>query len=441
MSLNVIDLIKGQLGPALVSQAASQFGESESGISKAIGGLLPAVVGGLANSADKPGVVDAITQASSSGILGNLLGGSSSNPIISTLLSSIFGDKVSGLVNSIASFSGVSNTTAGSLLNLVTGATVGTVGKYAADNNLGASGISSLLNDQKGIISSLLPAGLSLASFGLGAENWFGQAKETVSSVTSTAKDNISEGVATARENVSEGAREIREQFNNNNDNQGGGSIWKWLLPLLLLIAAAYFLWKQCEKKQTTTTTTTSDSASTSSTSDTAATVTTATPAPATAKTDENIDLNGVMLKGYKGGMEDQMISFLKSGGYKNAADDSALKDKWYDFDHVNFKMGSSTELEAGSQGQLDNLVAILKAFPEAKIKVGGYTDKTGNEASNVKLSKARAEFIKAALAKAGVGAQVIAADGYGSQFAKVDAKASDAERAADRKMSIRFAK
>lgn len=438
MSLNVIDLIKGQLGPALVSQAASQFGESESGISKAIGGLLPAIVGGLANNADKPGVVDAITQASSSGILGNLLGSSSGNPIISNLLSSLFGDKVSALVNSIASFSGVSNTSAGSLLNLVTGATVGTVGKYAADNNLGASGISSLLNDQKGIISSLLPAGLSLASFGLGAENWFGQAKETVSSVTSTAKDNIAEGVATARENVSEGAREIREQFNNNNNNQGGGSIWKWLLPLLLLIAAAYFLWKQCEKKQTTTTTTTtSDSAATSSTADTTAMM----PSPATAKTDEDIDLNGVMLKGYKGGMEDQMISFLKSGGYKDAADDSALKDKWYDFDHVNFKIGSSTELEAGSQGQLDNLVAILKAFPDAKIKVGGYTDKTGNEANNVKLSKARAEFIKAALAKAGVGAQVIAADGYGSQFAKVDAKASDAERAADRKMSIRFAK
>ncbi|AZB25538.1 DUF937 domain-containing protein [Chryseobacterium bernardetii] len=440
MSLNVIDLIKGQLGPALVSQAASQFGESESGISKAIGGLLPAVVGGLANNADNPGVVDAITKASSSGILGNLLGGSSNNPIITSLLSSLFGDKIGGLVNSIASFSGISNNSAGSLLNLVTGATVGTVGKYAADNNLGASGISSLLNDQKGIISSLLPAGLSLASFGLGAENWFGQAKETVSSVTSTAKDNIAEGVATARENVSEGAREIREQFENNNNNQGGGSIWKWLLPLLLLIAAGYFLWKQCEKKQTTTTmTSTSDSTGTSS--DTATTSTPAATAAPAAKTDENIDLNGVMLKGYKGGMEDQMISFLKTDGYKNAADDSALKDKWYDFDHVNFKMGSSTELEAGSQGQLDNLVAILKAFPDAKIKIGGYTDKTGNEASNVKLSQARADFIKAALAKAGVGAQVLGAEGYGSKFAKVDAKASDAERAADRKMSVRFAK
>ncbi|WP_317127597.1 MULTISPECIES: OmpA family protein [unclassified Chryseobacterium] len=103
--------------------------------------------------------------------------------------------------------------------------------------------------------------------------------------------------------------------------------------------------------------------------------------------------------------------------------------------------MGSSTELEAGSQGQLDNLVAILKAFPDAKVKIGGYTDKTGNEASNVKLSQARADFIKAALAKAGVGAQVLGAEGYGSKFATVDAKASDAERAADRKMSVRFAK
>ncbi|MBK1895705.1 OmpA family protein [Chryseobacterium paridis] len=443
MSLNVIDLIKGQLGPALVSQAASQFGESESGISKAIGGLLPAVVGGLANNADNPGVLDAISGASSSGILSNLLGGSSNNSVITGLLSSIFGDKVSGLVNSIATFAGISNNSSSSLLNLVTGATVGTVGKYAADNNLGQSGISSLLNDQKGIVSSLLPAGLSLASFGLGAENWFGQAKETVSSVTSTAKDNIAEGVATAKESVSEGTREIKEQFNNNNNNnQGGGSIWKWLLPLLLLIAAGYFLWKQCEKKETTTTTMGADSTGTHSDTATAVSPTdTAATVAAPAKVDENIDLNGTALKGYKGGMEDKMIAFLKSGGYKNAADDAALKTTWYDFDHVNFKMGSSTELEAGSQGQLENLVAILKAFPEAKIKIGGYTDKTGNEASNVKLSAARANYIKDWLGKQNLGAQVIGADGYGSKFATVDAKASDAERAVDRKMSIRFAK
>jgi len=435
MSLNVIDLIKGQLGPALVSQAASQFGESESGISKAIGGMLPAVLGGLANNSNNPGVLDAITNASSSGILGNLIGGTSGSPVISNLLTSIFGDKISGIVNAIATYAGISNNSSSSLLNLVTGATVGTIGKYAADNNLDKSGISNLLGEQKGIISSLLPAGLSLASLNIG--DWAKGYKFDNDNDTIRPAASEEPKIEVTRSTTAAGTNPDR------NNNDGGGSIWKWLLPLLLLIAAGYFLWKQCEKKQTTTTTTTTDS--TASTTDTAATVittdTSATTTAPAAKTDENIDLNGVMLKGYKGGMEDQMITFLKSGDYKNAADDAALKDKWYDFDHVNFKMGSSTELEAGSQGQLDNLVAILKAFPDAKIKIGGYTDKTGNEANNVKLSKARAEFIKSALVKAGVGAQVLEAEGYGSKFAKVDAKASDAERAADRKMAVRFAK
>lgn len=435
MSLNVIDLIKGQLGPALVSQAASQLGESESGISKAIGGLLPAVVGGLANNSDNPAVLDAITNASSSGILGNLLGGSTNNNSwISSLLSLIFGDKVNGLVNTIATYAGISNNSSSSLLNLVTGATLGSIGKYASDNNLGQSGISNLLGEQKGIISTLLPAGLSLASLNLGdwAKGYKFDNDDDKIKVTSHEEPKIE----VTRSTTPTGT------YPDRNNNDGGGSIWKWLLPLLLLLAAGYFLWKQCNKKETTTTTTSSDSATVSS--DTTAAVSTAdtatTAAPAT-KVDETIDLNGVALKGYKGGMEDRMISFLKSDGYKNAKDDAALKDVWYDFDHVNFKMGSSTELEAGSQGQLDNLVAILKAFPEAKIKVGGYTDKTGNEAANIKLSQARAEFIKAALTKAGVGAQVLEAAGYGSKFATVDAKASDAERAVDRKMAVRFAK
>lgn len=434
MSLNVIDLIKGQLGPALTTQAASQFGESESGISKAIGGLLPAIIGGLANKSDNPGVLDAITNASSSGILGNLMGESSNNSIISSLLSSIFGDKLGGLVNTIATYAGISNNSSSSLLNLVTGATVGSIGKYAADNNLDRSGISSLLNDQKGIVSTLLPAGLSLASLNIG--DWakgykFDNDNDTIKTPTSEEPK-----IEVTRSTTPTGT------FPERNNNEGGGSIWKWLLPLLLLIAAGYFLWKQCDKKTTTTTTTGTDS--TGTVQDTATAVSSSDTAAATASTgkvDENIDLNGTALKGYKGGMEDQMITFLKSDGYKNAANDEALKDTWYDFDHVNFKSGSGNQLEAGSEGQLQNLVAILKAYPDAKVKIGGYTDKTGNEAVNLKISTERANYIKDWLAKQGVGGQVLGAEGYGSKFAKVDASASDAERASDRKMSVRFAK
>ncbi|MEN2434213.1 OmpA family protein [Weeksellaceae bacterium A-14] len=435
MSLNLIDLIKGQLGPALISQAASQLGESESGISKAISGLLPAVVGGLANNADNPGVLNAITGASSSGILSNLLGNSTGNSLITTLLTSIFGDKLAGLVNSVAHFAGISNTSTNSLLNLVTGATLGSVGKYASDNNLDASGIKNLLGDQKGLLSSLLPAGLSLAALGLDTEKWFGKAKENVESVASTAKDNLAEKAAVAKEKIDVTRSEIKEDFHNAG-NDGGGSVWKWLLPILLLALAAWFLWKQCDKKKTEAGTVTGDSVTitqdSSVVSDGTTTVT---------KVEQDIDLNGAKLKGYLGGMEDKMIAFLKGEGYKKATDDSALKDIWYDFDHVNFKMGSSTELEPGSETQLDNLVAILKAYPDAKIKIGGYTDKTGDETVNKKISTDRAKFILKWLSDKGVGSQVVSAEGYGSEFAKIPATASDAERATDRKMAVRFTK
>lgn len=436
MSLNIIDLIKGQLGSALVTQAASQLGESESGISKAISGLLPAIVGGLANNSDNPTVLDAISSAPSQGVLGNLLGFASENTWVQGLLASIFGDKLNGLVNSIATYAGISNNSSASLLNLVTGATVGSVGKYAADNNLDQSGISSLLNDQKGIVSSLLPAGLSLASLNVGdwAKGYKFDNDNDMIKPTPTAPPPHAEQKIEVTKSIADGGT-----FPDRPTTSEGGSIWKWLLPLLLLIAAGYFLWKQCEKKETTTTTMVGDSTmvdndSSSMSPDTANTMT-------TTKTDEDIDLNGTMLKGYKGGMEDQMISFLKSGAYTNAADDAALKDNWYNFDHVNFKIGSSTELESGSQGQLENLVAILKAYPDAKIKIGGYTDKTGDEAKNKKLSADRANYIKDWLSKQGVGTQVIAADGYGSEFATVDASATNEERAVDRKMAVRFTK
>lgn len=431
MSLNIIDLIKGQLGPALVSQTASQYGESESGITKAIGGLLPAIVGGLANNSDNPLVLDAIMNSSSPQILENPAGNSSNNSSIASVLTQIFGDKLNGLINSVATYAGISNNSSSSLLYLVTGATVGTIGKYAADNNLDKAGISGLLNDQKGIVATLLPAGLSFASLSMG--DWDARYK------FDNDKDKINMPAQEEPKVEVTRSTAMNGTFPDRNKDKDG-SIWKWLLPLLLLIAAAYFIWRQCEQKETTTITMVTDSGEV--VTDTATTTVNDNAAGVAAtQTDEDIDLNGTPLKGYKGGMEDRMIAFLKSDGYKNAQNDDALKNTWFNFDHVNFKMGSADQLEAGSEGQLQNLVAILKAYPDVKVKIGGYTDKTGDEAQNQKLSDDRAKFIRSWLDQRGVGSQITGADGYGSEFATVDASASDAERTIDRKMAVRFAK
>lgn len=444
MSINLIDLIKGQLGPATVSQAATQLGESESGISKAISALLPAVVGGFANSNTQSELFSTVKEAASSGVLSNLLGNlSGSDSVISKILSLIFGDgdKLAAITNSVSSYAGIKTESTNSLLNLVTGATAGTLGKYAVENNLNVSSFGNLLSDQKGILSSLLPAGFSFAALGLG--NWFGSLDaEPINVVPEPLQTPIADvnpvTPVTERPVVTSAPKvDVTRSGSTHeivSDNSGGGSIWKWLLPLLLLLLLGWFFWKQCDKKAEVVPVATTDSVTTGV--DSSTTATTATQA----KIDEDIDLNGVALKGYRGGMEDNMIMFLKSGEYKTA-DDAKLKDTWYNFDHVNFKIGSSTELEAGSQGQLDNLVAILKAYPDAKIKVGGYTDKTGDEAANLKLSQSRADFIKAALGKSGVGSQVLEAKGYGSEFAEVAATASNDERAIDRKLAVRFAK
>lgn len=136
-----------------------------------------------------------------------------------------------------------------------------------------------------------------------------------------------------------------------------------------------------------------------------------------------------------KGSLEDQMVSYFTAPEFANLSEDQ-LKEKWFNFDGVNFETGSAN-LTTDSKKQLDNLISILNAFPAMKLKVGGYTDKTGNESDNLKLSKARAIAIKDYLKLA----QVTEAEGYGSKFAIVPADASDEERAKDRRMSLRFTK
>ena len=165
--MSIIDLIKGQLGPSLVSQAASQLGESESGVSKAMESLLPVILGGAAENATKPGFFDQVTGLAGSGILSNLMGGSN-NSLVSSLVTMLFGDKVGGIVSAISNFAGVKESSANSLMNLVSGAALGSLGKHAVDNNLDASSFASLLNTEKSSFASLLPAGLSLGSLGLG---------------------------------------------------------------------------------------------------------------------------------------------------------------------------------------------------------------------------------------------------------------------------------
>lgn len=109
-------------------------------------------------------------------------------------------------------------------------------------------------------------------------------------------------------------------------------------------------------------------------------------------------------------GIEGKLLNFLQDA---NSVID---KKTWFDFDRLNFETGSTT-LTAESKDQVSNIAAILKAFPTAAVKIGGYTDNVGEPESNLKLSDERAKKVMSELAGLGIAADRLEAEGYGEQF------------------------
>lgn len=85
-----------------------------------------------------------------------------------------------------------------------------------------------------------------------------------------------------------------------------------------------------------------------------------------------------------------------------------------YAMQGVQFETGSA-QLTKSSYGVLDNVVNVMKGNMQLRLSIGGHTDKTGNEAANVKLSQQRANACLAYLVSKGVSLTRLTAKGYGS--------------------------
>jgi OOP family OmpA-OmpF porin len=119
---------------------------------------------------------------------------------------------------------------------------------------------------------------------------------------------------------------------------------------------------------------------------------------------------DGTTFRAAADGVESKLLAFITDG--TKAVD----KTTWFTMDRLEFETGSAT-LRDTSNAQLDDIAAILKAFPAVKLKLGGYTDNTGEPASNRKLSGERAATAVAALVSRGVDPTRLEAEGYGDQF------------------------
>lgn len=116
-------------------------------------------------------------------------------------------------------------------------------------------------------------------------------------------------------------------------------------------------------------------------------------------------------------------------------------KQNWITLDRTYFKSGSD-ELTSDSDAQLMNIVTILKAFPKAGLRVGGYTDNSGDAQKNIELSKRRAESVKMKLVALGASESQLSAEGYGDRHPICPENDTPECRAKNRRVDVRlFAK
>ena len=119
---------------------------------------------------------------------------------------------------------------------------------------------------------------------------------------------------------------------------------------------------------------------------------------------------------------------------------DQALLDPntWFTIENLHFQSGSG-DLKPGSETQLANLAEILNAYPNVRVKVGGYTDDTGNPDSNMKLSNLRAQTAKLKLLEMGISGDRVEAEGYGPLFPVCEANDTDECKAQNRRIDVRL--
>ena len=101
----------------------------------------------------------------------------------------------------------------------------------------------------------------------------------------------------------------------------------------------------------------------------------------------------------------------------------------------IHFKSDSDV-LTAESGPVLDEIAALLKASPALRVRVEGHTDATNTDAYNLDLSQRRARSVLKWLKDHGVGADRLAAEGYGKARPVAD-NATPQGRALNRRVEL----
>jgi outer membrane protein OmpA-like peptidoglycan-associated protein len=126
---------------------------------------------------------------------------------------------------------------------------------------------------------------------------------------------------------------------------------------------------------------------------------------------------------------EAKLVAFLNDS--TRSVDDTS----WIVLDRIHFASNSS-QLDPDAESQAKNVADIMKAYPGAAAKIGGYTDSTGSDAANLKLSRSRAESAVSSIEHNGLAATQVNAEGFGSKD-PIATNSTDDGKAQNRRVAL----
>jgi OmpA-OmpF porin, OOP family len=412
MSTSILESLMSSIDPQMLGSIASKMGENKDSVRSGMQGGAATLLSALAGKASDTGFMGQLmgmlnNPALGGGALsniGSLLGGGSSplGDLSGKFLSLLLGSKLGSIGEMVAKAAGLGSGSASGLMSLVAPLLLGTLSQKVKSSGLGASALGSLLSSEASGLSRFLPSGI-------------GSLLGSLPGVPS---------MSAATHHAHEAVKET-------------GTNWLWpALGLALLLGGLLWFFNRGETPRVAVP---DVSKVAEKAADTAASATSAVSDAAKSawaalgeffkrKLPNGIEINIPRL-----GIENKLIDFVE--------DKTKMVDKttWFDFDRLLFDTGKAT-LQPASQQQLEDVANILKAYPTVEMKIGGYTDSTGDKAANMKLSAERAKNVMDALTGLGIPAARLTSEGYGDQHPVAD-NATEEGRAKNRRISMRVTK
>ena len=395
--------LKESISPQMLKTAAATLREDEKGVASAVAVLLPSLLVRFMDQGETARVNETIREAGNAelfdrraeifaghGIDGGMnLGERFENELV--------GAENKAYPNAVAAESGISAASADRLSGWVAAVIAGYVGHKIVRNNLSMSAVMAGLRQERGSVVKEIPVKVGRAA---------GLSGMCSSSAPVAGRD-------------------------------GKKNNWLvWLIIVLIVVIIVFLSIRSCNRNGGGEVVAVTENV----------TVVPTAPAAQTAAAKEGLTFvehklpDGRTIRVAEGGCEDCMLKYLQSDAYRKATNEELSKN-WIQFDKIDFMHDSETALAGNSMEQLDNIAAILKNYPDVRIRIGGFADKTGTRAVNYEISKKRAEYIKSILVKDGIPADRISTEGFGKEFATVPADATAAQRAVDRSIAMRFTK